>query len=1494
MIKNSYDFDKIKLLKKEYIKTNKKYNKYRQIGGTVIGEKTALLQKKMERIKKALETFGSNIDLPNYENLDKGLDAIKVGIEENARKIGDPQLMAQKKQSDFLNLMTHVDQYITTSPSQGQGNLQILFNRMPKLVEQIPIEEMKTDFLGLTYKLEQSITKFNESAEKRLSEEDLLYVQKKEELEVNIQKLIQKTTMINAKIEELKESIKKIDKYSDLDDFELDLSWFVQNNNPIRISNYPSELAEMSALTDLTMIKSDSSLPIESIGHLSDFIDDRVGTIENLSAAELINPNFEDIGSISGILTIDKLIGIIDSLNKKIMEQRDATIRARLEKEVEEKKKEAGDILEKKRKSLESYIESIKVASTSVILEYLKILGISFTVETINEYVTKIESLSIITDIETIDTEIITLRQKITKDVGEVIAKIEEIISEYNATVTNYDAQLSALKLTNQLIDPNTKFAGDGRKNAILQFYQRLVEQPQFEPQNKENKDYIKAKKLYDENKILEASALEKQKTIKEKEKEKKKYKEKYKEWLPILDKIEKIFTGLLSQKGGSVSYMEYFNTITKIYDNINQFKIAYNKFIIVAKEFNLKYIQMFNHQSYIQSYINLILLNSNYKIYTNVSKGTIEYYYKQINKLFKLCEEAFKNNTLSGKNILGYFYKYHYVTLKILNQFLGKLLIKWLPQSKSEQNSNKLLIDRASAVLSSQAIPIQGTLKRKPSVLIVQGASVENALPENITVKRGLFLFNLFKDIIDAYSLVGTPPVATYLRINDYGKSERTVVFKKEESNVDKLIKNELQVCDIKNPIVAAKTPINDRDATKYAQAQEQVSNIEFNKIFDTEGFNDNATLAMYMGIPNYLSRGQSIMMITYGYSGVGKTFTIFGGAENEGVLQTALRNIKEKESIHMRTYEIYGRALPYKAGWLGLTSEQYDQTIYTYKYNKAEEAVLDGNGLKGADINEYIKGIKGSNIDTYQEMTNQRITDFQSNFVEEIDKVRVLQGRIKKTINNPVSSRSIMVYEFKIELSNGKWVRFVIMDLPGKEDIKNTYITEDSVAENTMKLKTDPQSVTSIYYKRAVQAACFLNPLFISIFPMIAKELINFVRSEQKYLSVFTDHNISSKHKCSKERTEGKVEFAYDETISLKEEIESYHNYTKDDYKTELLRFLPETIRDSVIKKDFDTLKNLLYTKDFITCLIASEIIKCIIKKNEIQILVDFYTKYIIDTNVTVIGENKNNASLPFEGFFINENILGLVEVLKERLNKNNPQKIKPYTYTDGTSTILPNFFSNQMKLRDTNSYINLTEKPIKLYDDESELVKTVRSSYDQSKKPCDHTVVDDSMFNIYDDEMIAQSYFIRNLIREPHKIFGISLTGSYHLLSNENTYVQQFNEFHYNGAQYKIKLETDIKNYGNPKAEYDFDPKYLNKSIKDWIEESYVFNRSFSKNPPIKQIMEAYFGEESDGTDTINNFYLFYVVSNNNLEKCANQINLLNGSKDFIDAINNYVKA
>ena len=124
-----------------------------------------------------------------------------------------------------------------------------------------------------------------------------------------------------------------------------------------------------------------------------------------------------------------------------------------------------------------------------------------------------------------------------------------------------------------------------------------------------------------------------------------------------------------------------------------------------------------------------------------------------------------------------------------------------------------------------------------------------------------------------------------------------------------------------------------------------------------ETGGFGDNATLAMYMNIPTYLAKGKSIMMITYGYSGVGKTFTLFGKVKDprqNGILQKALLSIQNKEAIYMRTYEIYGKALPYKSYWSNLTPTEYDHQIISYTFDSESESQSDSDSDSDLVIEE------------------------------------------------------------------------------------------------------------------------------------------------------------------------------------------------------------------------------------------------------------------------------------------------------------------------------------------------------------------------------------------------------------------------------------------------------------------------------------------------------------------------------------------------------------
>jgi hypothetical protein len=222
--------------------------------------------------------------------------------------------------------------------------------------------------------------------------------------------------------------------------------------------------------------------------------------------------------------------------------------------------------------------------------------------------------------------------------------------------------------------------------------------------------------------------------------------------------------------------------------------------------------------------------------------------------------------------------------------------------------------------------------------------------------------------------------------------------------------------------------------------------------------------------------------------------------------------------------------------------------------------------------------------------------------------------------------------------------------------------------------------------------------------------------------------------------------------------------------------------------------------------------------IETNNIEHIIEFYNKYVLINSTCT-----NTGAISFEGFYINENILGLVNSLKGRLSKER----KPIV---GPNSLMRNFFSE-----------NMGNKGV---------------------------IFPGTQIDIYKDEYIAQTYFIRNLLREdlvPGNNIRLLQDNNTHLLSNA-----------FLDAYSKVTYQT-----GN-----------TTKTIKQWVEESYDFNKSYTDKPPIATFMEAYFGKEAEGTtDVINNFYLFYVVSNRDYSKCANQIKLISDSDGFIEAIKNY---
>ena len=115
---------------------------------------------------------------------------------------------------------------------------------------------------------------------------------------------------------------------------------------------------------------------------------------------------------------------------------------------------------------------------------------------------------------------------------------------------------------------------------------------------------------------------------------------------------------------------------------------------------------------------------------------------------------------------------------------------------------------------------------------------------------------------------------------------------------------------------------------------------------------------------------------------------------------------------AIYTRSYEIYGLALPYKSYWSGRNPSEYAHKIYTYRIKSTGNVIdVEHNSAdikSGSDIKTYLDDVKSdisdTNLGTYTKIDASEITGF-SDFVDKIDVIRIAEGRIKKTINNPVA---------------------------------------------------------------------------------------------------------------------------------------------------------------------------------------------------------------------------------------------------------------------------------------------------------------------------------------------------------------------------------------------------------------------------------------------------------------------------------------------------------
>jgi hypothetical protein len=810
-------------------------------------------------------------------------------------------------------------------------------------------------------------------------------------------------------------------------------------------------------------------------------------------------------------------------------------------------------------------------------------------------------------------------------------------------------------------------------------------------------------------------------------------------------------------------------------------------KIIKLVKLYNIRYSQFFNFQKYIVNYVSLRIAEGGYSYYQYMSKGSISFFDSLLTDLNNILKKFNNYSSLNdddlqflNKEHIKWFYAKHYFMITILQNFFSKLYIFW----SQKQLENKKLW------------------------------TLDKQIRTDAYNSKYFFLFNIFQEILMEYYM-RLPSIANYIRINKIKEDDNMVVtFEKE--NKHNLKKVSLSKCSLQGNTTQAK----------------DISQIKFAEIFDPENFKENDSIPYYMGLSDSLNKGKSILILTYGYSGVGKSYTLFGSSKKKesvgpngeiipgtdgpipGMLQSTLKSLGSDIKIKVKMFELYGLGVPYKFYWEDPAN--FCHFIYAYMFdgeNKIFSNKIDKNGFTN-----YLNIEDDSN---YQELDKTNIDDF-TNFIKKIDDIRKEEGRIKSTLNNPESSRSIMIYDFKIELKNTektgkKFTNFVVMDLPGKEDIYQTYCENNdknfelkdkfkkfkkvkitvknpslSTTEDIIQRLETNQETNQEYNNNLIKSMMYSNPLWLSMIPEIAEQF----DSEQFDL---TDFNIKQLFNQDPK----KLLSVYNIIINPDTQIGEFKQLPKPK-KHEAETFFKESEISLPIQKIILRLRGL-YERALFNMV-------NIIEKGDLEKLGDKLNDML---NLPTARE-KRYGFAGLEAIYINENILGLLQILADKVrNIKGKEPIKVVCQQE-------EYYKK--KFTDKNNF--------KLHD---KLTKITRQK------------------NINENEFFSQIEYLNKFERD-----NVKQTIRENTFKVDNVYNNKF----------RNTIDDDLK-----------------KIIKN-----YDYNKIFNiDNPPIKKILESYI-------DSIDNFYLFFVVTNNNKEDstgnsintCDKQMQLIWDTRHFMNVI------
>ena len=923
------------------------------------------------------------------------------------------------------------------------------------------------------------------------------------------------------------------------------------------------------------------------------------------------------------------------------------------------------------------------------------------------------------------------------------------------------------------------------------------------------------------------------------------------------------------------------------------------------------------------------------------------------------------------------YLYENHYIALNNCQ----KLFI-WMKRYKEDKQKEE------------HEKKLRGIMSHKAPILLQKKIDVSKL---NGGIGQIFRQFNGIKDLLDEYQSVVMPKVTMHMRINDwraandpdplitdydkedpqYYENRYNLPFQNfEEGRENNLVVNFNGI--VRDPLDTI--PIL---KLKYNQVNDAMigdnKSIPFDRIYNPINFPTNDIISNYMGLAANISKFKGAAVMTYGYSGTGKSMSLFGRKNENGVLQATLNAFPSNYEIFFRIYEIYGLGAPYHFYWnpnvvnpapgvpgacnnpmptatpricsiIIHHQPQVNGNKLEYDLNTARHGII----TNPADITEYLWNrnnpetgrpnvlpvalnlyrhptlypanglVNGANnwmVSTYTKINKAQYDNF-SEFVEKIEKKRGVEDRVtnqvdpnagyemdfcysdtvrpriftvNKTVNNPQSSRSIMVYDFQIKIvENGSitYVPFLIFDLPGKEDPFKTFVE-----------KNDPISITDVpmdtfsvplpqgaFNVKLYKNACVLDPL------MLCSDIAKTVDIENVMVPVHDPTLALGSKRMNDALWKRFAEDINSTSLPLgalignagfvpgpapvSTPVSNFYtvNSTAVGNSAEIFRVPNQAqvgapgfthwnpglvvanpgqysdqygafaIPASAPRSAFDAPLGARYymRRAYVV------VVKSLIKFGMFDMLADLVSRLTSDSYSKVM--------MIYESYNINENVLGLLYYLMKANNLGKPIKAQPIKRED--------------------EYMGATLQFINIIDI-LQYLTTLLTAGGMTTDTFFDNVLRPSVFKVPEsDYNFINDYTTRTLFTAYKTMMNIQSSAGNLIYANPNTLIQDLENII--RTMFYLKM---IGSYDSTKLYRDGDMTVCDDTglIATHINPS-EGTVDDSKNDPIMEILLRPYKE------TINMYYFFYTISNSNRKlKSEEQLKLLNSSMSFINEVN-----